>query len=99
MGLNILGCASHTIETGTRSIHMTRSVHLTAFALALFISINAQAANPVTEILAEDIPKGTLGLGFGWRWGDSPFKGIDHVGSLDNDNDSEYDLLPPVRHR
>ncbi len=62
--------------------------------LAALLSNGVHAVNPVTEILAEEIPAGTLGLGFGWRWGDSPYKGIGDVGSIDNDNDSKYDLMP-----
>jgi len=50
------------------------------------------AANPVTEIHVGDIPKGTVALGAGWRFGDSPYVGIDHVGSIWHDGD--YDLMP-----
>jgi outer membrane scaffolding protein for murein synthesis (MipA/OmpV family) len=57
-----------------------------------FASIQAHATNPVTEIHAGDIPKGTVALGAGWRFGDSPYVGIDHVGSIWHGGD--YDLLP-----
>jgi outer membrane protein len=56
------------------------------------VALPLSAANPVTEIHARDIPKGTVGLGAGWRWGDSPYVGIDHIGSIYHDGD--YDLLP-----
>ncbi|KAA1189578.1 MipA/OmpV family protein [Pseudohalioglobus sediminis] len=52
----------------------------------------ATATNPVTEIATGDIPKGTLGLGFGWRFGNSPYRGIDDISSKETEQDS--DLLP-----
>jgi outer membrane scaffolding protein for murein synthesis (MipA/OmpV family) len=71
--------------------------HIHGFLLVAAICLPgtaAQAGNPVTEIVAGDIPQGTLGLGFGWRWGDSPYRGVDDIGSIDNENASEYDLMP-----
>ncbi|QFU76597.1 MipA/OmpV family protein [Halioglobus maricola] len=69
-----------------------------AFALGLvggghfMVSPPAVAANPVTEIIAEEVPEGTLALGMGWRWADSPYTGLDYVGSVEHDNKS--DLMP-----
>jgi outer membrane protein len=39
-----------------------------------------------------DMPRGTLGQGFGWRWGDSPYVGIDDISSRESDQSS--DILP-----
>ena len=66
-------------------------------SLAIFILLSTAstislATNPVTEIAAGDIPSGTLGLGFGWRWGDSPYKGIGDISSMETDENS--DVLP-----
>ena len=64
---------------------------------ALLITIcalpaSALATNPVTEIATADVPEGTLGLGFGWRWGDSPYPGIGDISSMETDENS--DVLP-----
>ncbi|RLQ23367.1 MipA/OmpV family protein [Seongchinamella sediminis] len=50
------------------------------------------ATNPVTEIATADVPEGTLGLGLGWRWGDSPYRGIGDISSIETGQDS--DLMP-----
>jgi MipA family protein len=50
------------------------------------------ATNPVTEIHGANVVPGTVGLGAGFRYADSPFRGIDDVGSIWHDSD--YDLLP-----
>ena len=64
-----------------------------ALALALGVAgMPAQAVNPVTEITTGDLAPGTLGLGFGWRFGDSPYRGIDDISSKETEQDS--DLLP-----
>ena len=60
--------------------------------MLLALSVSAMAGNPVTQIHTEGIEQGTVGLGFGWRWGDSPYVGIDDIGSEFSDND--YDLMP-----
>lgn len=66
---------------------------LTTVLLSALLSVNcARAGNPVTQIHAEGIRTGTVGLGMGWRWGDSPYRGIQDIGSIVNDN--EYDLMP-----
>ena len=66
---------------------------LTTVSLSALLSVNcAHAGNPVTQIHAEGIRTGTVGLGMGWRWGDSPYRGIQDIGSIVNDN--EYDLMP-----
>ena len=58
----------------------------------LLASALVRAGNPVTEIHTEGIQPGTVGLGMGWRWGDSPYRGVEDIGSVVNDN--EYDLMP-----
>jgi MipA family protein len=60
--------------------------------MVVLASADSVATNPVTEIHTGEIPKGTVGLGVGWRFGDSPYVGIDHVGSLWHEGD--YDVLP-----
>lgn len=60
--------------------------------LLAVLSPGVVATNPVTEIATADIAEGTLGLGFGWRWGDSPYKGIGDISSMETDEDS--DILP-----
>jgi outer membrane scaffolding protein for murein synthesis (MipA/OmpV family) len=52
----------------------------------------AGAVNPVTEIVAGEAPEGLLALGMGWRWVNSPYTGLEHVGSVEHDNKS--DLMP-----
>lgn len=75
-------------------MNIIRCFVLAASALILgsLASAPAWATNPVTEIATGDIPEGTLGLGFGWRWGDSPYKGIDDISSVETDESS--DVLP-----
>ena len=62
------------------------------FAIGLSLSAAIQAANPVTEVYFPDLPKGTVGLGVGVRFSDSPYVGIDDAGSTAHS--SSYDLLP-----
>ncbi|MBY5992225.1 MipA/OmpV family protein [Ferrimonas balearica] len=50
------------------------------------------AASLVTETPMADAPPGTVGLGFGLRFGESPYQGIDNVSSINNDNGT--DLIP-----
>ncbi|MEP1471587.1 MAG: MipA/OmpV family protein [Halieaceae bacterium] len=52
----------------------------------------ALAVNPVTEIVTEPVPEGTLAIGMGLRWSSSPYKNIDFAGSVEQDNKS--DLMP-----
>ncbi len=66
---------------------------LSAAILACGLGIlPAHATSPVTEIVAGDVPDGLLGLGMGWRWVNSPYTGLEHVGSVEHDNKS--DLMP-----
>ena len=65
---------------------------MAVFALLSTASTKSFATNPVTVIATGDIPAGTLGLGFGWRWGDSPYKGIGDISSMETDENS--DVLP-----
>ncbi len=66
--------------------------YLALWVLLLPVPLVVNATNPVTEIATGDIPEGTLGLGFGWRFGDSPYRGIDDISSKETDEES--DLLP-----
>lgn len=50
------------------------------------------AASLVTETPMAEAPPGTVGLGFGFRFGESPYQGIDNVASVNNDNGT--DLIP-----
>lgn len=52
----------------------------------------AHAAGEVTEIQLDNVPKGTVALGFGRRFGDTPYIGVSNVSSQDNENSS--DLVP-----
>ena len=49
-------------------------------------------ADQVTQIPFSDSPAGAVGLGAGLRYGDSPYRGVDNVSSMHNDNSS--DLVP-----
>ena len=60
--------------------------------LAALYLPSAGASSPVTEIHTGDIAKGTVGLGMGLRWGDSPYTGVDDIGHWYNDEPS--DLMP-----
>jgi outer membrane scaffolding protein for murein synthesis (MipA/OmpV family) len=72
-----------------RGLFRVRPILLLA---SMLLATPSVATNPVTEIATGDIAAGTLGLGFGWRWGDSPYKGIDDISSKETDESS--DLLP-----
>ena len=52
----------------------------------------AHADPGITEVPIVDAPAGTAGLGFGFRAGTSPYKNVDNVSSITNDND--VDLVP-----
>lgn len=69
---------------------MVRQPTLLIFFAAL--ALPAAAGNPVTQIHTEGVRDGTVGLGAGFRWGDSPYRGIQDIGSIVNDND--YDVMP-----
>ena len=92
--LDFPGCAPRIEIVDRSSTEIDYRAHSAVLLLTVFLSLSTHATNPVTEILAEDIPAGTLGLGIGVRWGDSPYKGIGDVGSIDNENASDYDLMP-----
>lgn len=62
------------------------------FIVCLFHGSAILAASQITEIQLIDVPKGSVGLGFGRRFGQSPYVGIDNVSSQENDNSS--DLVP-----
>jgi hypothetical protein len=52
----------------------------------------ATASSLVTQTPFVDSPPGTVGLGFGLRGGDTPYRDIDNVASMNNDNST--DLVP-----
>ena len=52
----------------------------------------ARADLGVTEIPIIDAERGTVGLGVGIRAGTSPYRGVDNISSIGNDNNT--DLLP-----
>jgi outer membrane protein len=92
---NDLGTERAPMESLLAVTNVPTGVACRLGCIALMLGIHAipvHAANPVTEIHADDIPKGLVALGAGWRFGDSPYVGIDHVGSIWHDGD--YDLLP-----
>ncbi|AQA17635.1 hypothetical protein BST95_04675 [Halioglobus japonicus] len=65
------------------------------YGLSLLMAVACMpvhAINPVTEIATGDISAGTLGLGFGWRFGDSPYRYIDDISSKETEENS--DILP-----
>jgi outer membrane scaffolding protein for murein synthesis (MipA/OmpV family) len=69
-----------------------RRVCIGVLLLAPSLSGPVGAANLVTQTPIVDAEPGTVGLGFGLRFGDSPYKGIENVASINNDNNS--DLVP-----
>ena len=64
----------------------------TLLILCLFYYAPLHAASEVTEIQLDNVQKGTVALGFGRRFGDTPYEGVANVSSLDNENSS--DLVP-----
>jgi outer membrane scaffolding protein for murein synthesis (MipA/OmpV family) len=60
--------------------------------LACLFCGSPSADNLLTQTPIVYADPGTVGLGFGLRFGDSPYKGIDNVASINNDNSS--DLVP-----
>jgi len=60
--------------------------------LLLAVPGTATASSLVTQTPFVDSPPGTVGLGFGLRSGDTPYRGIDNVASMNNDNST--DLVP-----
>ena len=63
-------------------------------AVMIFLSLATPLAadSLVTQIPLLDVPKGSAGLGFGYRSGTSPYREIDNISSITNDN--ETDLIP-----
>jgi outer membrane protein len=59
---------------------------------ATLASSPSHAVNPVTQIHTADFPEGMFALGAGVRFGDSPYVGVDEVGSIIHDYGN--DLLP-----
>jgi outer membrane scaffolding protein for murein synthesis (MipA/OmpV family) len=62
------------------------------FIVCLFQGASTLASSQITEIQLIDVPKGSAGLGFGRRFGQSPYVGIDDISSQENDNSG--DLVP-----
>ncbi len=57
-----------------------------------FSSPGGQAGNPVTEVHGLNTPQGSIELGVGFRFGNSPYRGIDDLGS--DYSTASYDILP-----
>ena len=74
------------------ALHLRKLQPLAYALLGMAVVLPGHAGNPVTEIHTQGIREGTVGLGMGWRWGDSPYRGIQDIGCVVNDN--EYDLMP-----
>lgn len=70
--------------------------HATFFFLGLVLlagySVETLATGQVTEVQLDNVPKGTVALGFGKRFGESPYADIDNVSSHENENAT--DLVP-----
>ncbi len=62
------------------------------FLLPCLLPTLATATNLITHTPIVNAEPGTVGLGFGLRLGDSPYRGIDNVASINNDNST--DLVP-----
>jgi outer membrane scaffolding protein for murein synthesis (MipA/OmpV family) len=52
----------------------------------------AHASSPVTEIHGVGLPAGSIGLGVGFRFGNTPYRGVDNTGSIYSD--APYDTMP-----
>jgi outer membrane scaffolding protein for murein synthesis (MipA/OmpV family) len=75
-----------------RSTESNRCGRIGFCLIAFLFSGSLSAANLLTQTPIVDAEPGTVGLGFGLRFGDSPYKGIDNIASINNDNNS--DLVP-----
>ena len=60
--------------------------------ISLVLPVEVFPNTLVTQTPIVDAPAGTVGLGFGIRFGDSPYVGVDDLSSVNNDN--QRDLLP-----
>ena len=69
----------------------TLTTNALLFTAALFSAVG-YADNQVTQIPFQHAVKGSVGLGAGYRLGNSPYKYIETVSSIENDNNS--DLVP-----
>lgn len=56
------------------------------------MSAAVQAQWVVSETPFHDSEPGNIGVGFAWRWGDSPYRDVDELGSVASDYSS--DLVP-----
>ncbi|MBA57505.1 MAG: hypothetical protein CMK89_23895 [Pseudomonadales bacterium] len=65
---------------------------IACFSALLMISSVTWADNQVTQIPFSDLAPGSVGLGAGFRNGDSPYRFVDSVSSLENDN--MRDMMP-----
>jgi outer membrane protein len=88
----VLGAAAAYIGTAGLSSVLRPALSRLLASVLLSMAIPGHAGDPVTELVLTDLPAGTLAVGSGWRFGQSPYRNIDNIGSIDNDND--YDLLP-----
>ncbi|MDO6824931.1 MipA/OmpV family protein [Marinobacter sp. 1_MG-2023] len=58
-------------------------------AAGLLLSSSLEADNQVTQIPFADTPAGTVGLGAGLRFGRSPYRGVESLSSLENENNAD----------
>lgn len=60
--------------------------------LGMLAAAGAVAGNPVTEVHGVRLPPGSLAIGVGFRFGDSPYRGIDDLGS--DFSSADFDTFP-----
>ncbi|MEH6551977.1 MAG: MipA/OmpV family protein [Pseudomonadales bacterium] len=69
-----------------------RLVSSLCLCLCAVVALPAWADGDVSRIPIIGAPPGTVGLGFGLRYGASPYIGVDTISSVSNENN--YDLVP-----
>lgn len=67
-------------------------LHPALIIVAMLLCNNAQSDNQVTQVPFANAQAGSVGLGAGVRAGRSPYKGIETLSSLENENNT--DLVP-----
>jgi outer membrane scaffolding protein for murein synthesis (MipA/OmpV family) len=85
-----MGC---DVDRRAIKLSLQAATRLLGACFLLFVALQPAVANQfVTRTPILDADPGTVGLGFGYRWGDSPYVDIDDVASMKNENSS--DLVP-----
>ncbi len=79
------------MESASRSMGFTLKL-LGALLLVIQLGTNSFADGGVTRTPIVDAPPESVGLGFGLRFGASPYKDVDNTSSITSDNN--FDLLP-----